>query len=84
MEKCSSYAVVAWWDIRNIALARSKLERLQKAASITIAGAIRTISAKVLAMLLDLPTFGMAVESVALMAAISPTEVRSEKPRNRT
>ncbi len=53
----------------DIALARSKLERLQSVASTMITGAMKTTPTKVLETLLDLPTLGMAVESAALMAA---------------
>ncbi len=64
-----TYAAVTWWDIINIALARSKLERLQRVACIMITGTMRTTPTKVLEMFLDLPTLGTAVESAALMAA---------------
>ncbi len=50
-------------------LAKSELERLQRAACIMITGAMRTTPAKVLEMFLDLPTLRTAVESAALMAA---------------
>ncbi len=63
------YAAVAWWNSMDIALARSELERLQRAACIMITGAVRTTSTKVLQIFLDLPTLGMVVESAALMAA---------------
>ncbi len=53
----------------DIALARSKLERLQRAACIMITGIMRTTPTKVLEMLLDLPIFRMAMESAVLMAA---------------
>ncbi len=53
----------------DIALVRSKLERLQRAAWIMITGAMRTTPTKVLEMFLDLPTLGMVRESAALMAA---------------
>ncbi len=53
----------------DIALARSELERLQKAACIMITGPMRTTPTKVLEMFLDLPTLGMAAESAVLMAA---------------
>ncbi len=51
----------------DIALTRSELERLQRAACTMITGVMRTIPTKVLEMLLDLLTFEMAVESAALM-----------------
>ncbi len=50
-------------------IAKSELERLQRAAYIMITGAMRTTPTKVLEMLLDRPTLGMAVEFAALMAA---------------
>ncbi len=53
----------------DIALARSELERLHRAACIMITGAIRTTPIKKLEMLLDPPILGMAMESAALMAA---------------
>ncbi len=53
----------------DIVLARSKLERLQRAECIKITGAMRTTPTKVLEMLLDLPMFGMAVETAAPKAA---------------
>ncbi len=65
----AAVAVVAWWDGMDIALTRSKLERLQRAACIMITKAMRTTLTKVLEMFLDLPTMGMVVESAALMAA---------------
>ncbi len=52
-----------------ISLARSKLERLQGAACIMITGAMRTTVTEVLEMLLDLPMFGIVMESAALLAA---------------
>ncbi len=64
-----TYAAVAWWDGMGIALTRSELERLQRAACNMITGAMRTTPTKVLEMFLDLPTLGTAVESAALMAA---------------
>ncbi len=36
-----TYEAVAWWDIRDIGLARSELERLQRAACIMITGVVR-------------------------------------------
>ncbi len=60
---------VAWWDIIYIALARSELEHLQRAACTSITDEMRTTPTKVLEMLLDLPTLGMAVESAALKSA---------------
>ncbi len=53
----------------DIVLARSELERLQRAACITITGAMRKTPTKVLETFLDLPTLGTTVESAALMAA---------------
>ncbi len=64
-----TYAAVAWWDGVDTALARSERERLQRAESIMITGAMRTTPTKVLEMFLDLPTLGMGVEFAALMAA---------------
>ncbi len=64
-----TYAIVAWWNIMDTALARSELECLPGGACTMITGAMRSTSTKVLEMLLDLPTLGMAVESAALMAA---------------
>ncbi len=64
-----TYAAVTWWDVKKIALARSKMERLQRATCTMIPGAMRTTPRKVLKMLLDLLTLRMAVESAALMAA---------------
>ncbi len=79
-----TYAAIAWWYILDVALARYELERLQRAACIMITGAMRTNpTTKVLETLLDLPTFGMAVESAA-HSNIPPIKARSEKPRNRT
>ncbi len=63
-----TYAAVAWWDGTDIVLARSKLERVQRAAYIMITGAMRTTPTKVLETFLDLPILGIAVESAALMA----------------
>ncbi len=65
-----TYVAVTWWDITDIALARSEqseLELLRRAACTMITGAMRTTT-KVLEMHLDLPTFGMAMESAALKA----------------
>ncbi len=62
------YEAVAWWDIIDIALARSELECLQRATCTIITGAMRTTPTKVLEMLLDPPTLGTVVESAALMA----------------
>ncbi len=53
----------------DIAMARSKLKRLQRAACIMITRVMRTTATKVLETFLDLPTLGMAVASAALMAA---------------
>ncbi len=53
----------------DIALTRSKPERLQRAACIMITGAMRITPRKVLEIFSDLPTMGTLVESVALMAA---------------
>ncbi len=60
-----TYATVAWWDGLGIALTRSELERLHRAACIMITGAMRTTPTKVLEMFMDLPTLGTAVESLA-------------------
>ncbi len=49
-----------------IALARSELEHLQRAACTMITGIMRTLT-KVLEMLLDSPILGIVVESAALM-----------------
>ncbi len=62
----------------DIALTKSELEGLQKAACIMITGAMRTIPTKVLEMFLDLPTLGGAVESAALM-----TEYRLPRPNSK-
>ncbi len=53
----------------DIPLARPELERLQRSVCTMITGAMRTTPTKVLEMLLDLPTLGMAVGSAVLMAA---------------
>ncbi len=53
----------------NTTLTRPELEHLQRAACTKITRAMRTTPAKVLEMLLNLPTLGMTVESAALMAA---------------
>ncbi len=53
----------------DIALARSKLERLRRAACIMISAAMRTTPTKVLEMFWNLPTLRMAVAAAALMAA---------------
>ncbi len=63
----------------DIALARSKLERLQRAACTMITGAMRTTPTKVQEMHFDLPTLGMSVEHAALMVASSPPKT---DPRN--
>ncbi len=63
-----TYAAVPLWDRMDIALARSELEPLRRAACIMITGAMGTTPIKVLEMFLDLPTLGMTVESAALMA----------------
>ncbi len=60
-------AAVALWDIMDIALARSELERLQRAACPMITGAMRTTPIIVPEIFLDLPTPGTVVESTALM-----------------
>ncbi len=62
------YAAAAWWDMMDIALARSELEGLQRAACTMMTRAMRTTPTKVLEMLLNLPTLGTAGESVALTA----------------
>ncbi len=54
--------------ILDIAWVWSKLEHFLRAACIIIIEAMRTTPTKVLEMLLDQPTFGMTVESTALMA----------------
>ncbi len=64
-----TYATAAWWNRMGIALARSKLEHLQRAACIMITATLRTTSTRVLEMFLDLPTLETAVASVILMAA---------------
>ncbi len=64
-----TYATVAWWDIMDIAMERSKQDRLQRAAWIMIIGTMRTTLTKVLEMLSDLSTLGTAVESATLMVA---------------
>ncbi len=56
-----TYAAVAWWDRMDIVLARSELERLQRAACIMIIGTMRTTPTRVLEMFLDLPTLGTAM-----------------------
>ncbi len=62
----------------DIALARSELERLRRAACTMITGAMRTIPTKVLEMLLDLPKLGTVVETAALMAYHLPrTDLRN-------
>ncbi len=61
-----TYAAVALWDIMDTALASSEWDCLQRVACIMITGAMRTTPTKVLQMLLDLPTLGMAVGSAAL------------------
>ncbi len=63
------YAAVTWYDITDIALARSEMERLLKIACIMIRGVMRINPIKVLEVLLDLTTFGTAIEFAALMAA---------------
>ncbi len=63
-----TYAAVAWWDSMDIALTRSELDCLQRAACIMIAGKMRTTPRKVLEMFFDLPTLGTAMESAALKA----------------
>ncbi len=50
-------------------LGKVRTERLQKAARTMIIGTMRATPTKVLEMLLDWPTLGTAVKSVALMAA---------------
>ncbi len=74
-----TYAAVAWRDSMDIVLARSKLERMQRATCIMITGAIRTTPTKVLEMFLDLPTLKTVVESAALMAAY---HLPRPKPKN--
>ncbi len=59
-------------------MARSELERLQRAACIMITEAMRTAPTKMLAMFLDLPTLGTEMESAALMAAYHLPEPNSE------
>ncbi len=66
-----TYTTVVWWDSMDTALARSELERLQRATCIMITEAMRTTPTKVLEMFLDLPTLRMAIESTALMDAYS-------------
>ncbi len=61
--------MVEWWDIMDITLERSELERLQRVACTMITGTMRTTPTKVLEMLSDLPTLRTAVESAALMVA---------------
>ncbi len=53
----------------DIALTRSELEHLQRAACIMITGAMRTAPTKVLEMFLDLPTLRTTMDSAALMVA---------------
>ncbi len=43
-----TYVAVVWWDGMDVALARSELERLQRAACIMITGAMRTTPTKVI------------------------------------
>ncbi len=74
-----AYAAVTWWDIMDMALAWSELERLQRAVCTMFTGEMRTTPAKVLEMLLDLPTLGTAMESATLMAAY---RLQSPNPRN--
>ncbi len=50
-------------------LTRSELDRLQRAACVTITGAMRTTPTKMLEMLLDLSELGNVVETAALAAA---------------
>ncbi len=64
-----TYAAVAWWDGMDIALKRSELESLLRAACVMVTGAMRTTPTKVLEKFSDLPTLGKAVESAALTAA---------------
>ncbi len=71
-----TYAAVAWWDGMHIALTRSKLVRLQRAACIMITGAMRTTPTKVLKMFLDLPTLVCSTDG-----SILSTETKSKKPR---
>ncbi len=52
----------------NIALVRSDLERLQRAAYIMITGAIRTTLIKLLEMFLDLTSLRTAVKATVLAA----------------
>ncbi len=78
-----TYEAVAWWVGMYTALTRSELERLQRVACIMITGAMRTTLTKVLEMFLDLPTLGMVVESVALMAAYRLPKPNPKKPGNR-
>ncbi len=79
-----TYAVVAWWDIMDITLARSKLECLPRAVCIIITGTMRTIPTKVLEMLLYPPPLGTACGVCSLDGSTLPTEARSKKSRNRT
>ncbi len=53
----------------DIALLRSEVEHMQRAARIMIVGETRTPPTKVLEMFLDLPTLGTAMVSTAPMAA---------------
>ncbi len=61
--------IVAWWDRMDIALTRSELERLQRAACIMITGAMIKPPTKMLKMFLDLSTLETAVASAGQMVA---------------
>ncbi len=65
----SSLVTIRSLDIMDVASTRSELECVQRATCTMIIRAMRITPTKVLEMLLDLPTLGMAVEYAALMAA---------------
>ncbi len=77
-----TYAAIAWWDRIGIALARSELEHLQRAACIMITEATRTALTKVLEMFLVLPTLEIVVVC-STDGSIPLTKTKSEKPKNR-
>ncbi len=71
-------AAVAWWHGMDIALARSELEHLQRAACIMITGAMRTTQKKSAGDVLGSANTGNGDRVCSTDDSIPPTEIKSK------
>ncbi len=78
-----TYAATAWRDRINIALGRPEQEHIQRAASITFAGATRTTLIKLLGDIFGPATTWDDDGGCRIGASISHAKAKSNNPRNR-